>query len=333
MSEASEPELESTFTEELTHVYNISFDVQIRKFVGNRSGRNIGTTTIQADSVETFKLKLWEYCIQFIKKEVIVEGEEQKVSFAANEPQFADATRFIWIYEKTHRKSRTFADFNPKLLAGWHKKSNNVIHIHEYSTSVFSQALYTKVQADLIKTGERDRAGAASNAQLFELTAELKRKYSRYYKAQDMTWQLWASHVLSTDAHNREQLIANGPPSNILSLFARAAEDSDAAIRTVRQNLSVASTVLRTQSRDMDSLKLIVGQLKNKISGAQAIINDAIEEIKELERRIDTIELSTNDKSELVGSMEKASGCTETVYGQELLESVVDQEDIDHLYF
>lgn len=309
-------------------LFKVKFDVQVRSFVGNTASRKLGHKTVMGSSVMNFKENLWTLVKPLIKREVTFDANEVP-SFVDEDPTFDDLGKFVSINDKIKKKNIDPSQLNSRLLTGWHDKTP-FLYIHEYSTNVYSLAVFNKVKRTLIEVGARDRGGAASNGRLNEIVQLLKEKHGRYYVAQEISWQQWAAHISTKDQYEQERLISKGPPARMIQLFGRVADNAGMVLGEMMQNLSVARSVLGSKSAELKDLRASFNAMKSiaqqQLEAAQAM-NDLM---NDFEIRLTAAENTTETSEHLIESMESAAFCNENPYASEYYREIEDAADIDH---
>lgn len=310
-----------------TSLYKVSFSVQIRSFQGNKSGKEIGIRTICGCSLDDFNSNLWDLVLPFIKQEVIVDADSDQLRMSEETPTMQDLPKWIGLYDKVGRKPISTNNYDTKALMAWSKK-DIALYIYEYSASVNSRAMYTSVQSLFLRAGARDRGGAATNSQLFDITQRLKERHGKYYQAQDINWRLWANYILRKDSFLQEALMTEPPPLEMIHLFARAHENADIQLGQVRQNLSIARSVTNLNESDLKALRSGVDTMKTQVAKLTAELSNSL---AELDLRLQVMEKTATNTEEILKSMETATGPREDEFGRTLRESIEDVEDHDHL--
>lgn len=100
-----------------------------------------------------------------------------------------------------------------------------------------------QLKKTLIDVQTRDRSGAASIAIVQQYVDQLKEIHKFNYSGRDIHWQIWATTILSAEAHRREAMLHKPPPGKINEFFTRALDHSDNVLRGVRQNVSIGISV------------------------------------------------------------------------------------------
>lgn len=62
-------------------LYKVKFTVQVRSFVGQKSGRMVGNHIVAASTLSSFKTNLWTLAKSYVKREVVIDETEENFSF------------------------------------------------------------------------------------------------------------------------------------------------------------------------------------------------------------------------------------------------------------
>lgn len=311
------------------HLYTVRFNTQVRSFVGNKTGRDIGKKPIVGSSIEQFKENVWKYIQPYIKQQAVWCENENKLILSDLTPSFEDLPKFVVFYDKSTKRSTEVDALNVRLLVNWSDKDIN-LYIYEFSTAVSSRALYLEIKSTLLKAGPRDRGGASANSELFDMAKRLKDVHSKHYRAQDINWRLWANYILKSESYMHDVLCNEPPPSNLIHLFARSSENSDFTVGNLRKNLSLAHTITDATDTDLSQFRTTFNQIKSDVTALVEIVQNLTLKIEEFDIRLTAMENRETTTKKLLNSMETAVGPHEDAFGMALLSEIEEQQDIDH---
>jgi hypothetical protein len=125
----------------------------------------------------------------------------------------------------------------------------------------------------LLLPAQRDRAVATTTSALFELKARLKDLHSGVYRSQDINWHIWANFIQSSEAHLRQSLETQPPPSHLIHLFAHHLSDYAVQAQNIRRSLHVASNINDNFSTVFGLMKSTLQSLKRKHEETQYLLD------------------------------------------------------------
>ncbi|ETV89918.1 hypothetical protein H310_15241, partial [Aphanomyces invadans] len=237
-----------------------SFTVQlhphVRNFKGHSSGTSCDRMTITASTLEEFKMQLIDRVPPHLKREVEFDGDTPL--WAPSEaPQRDDVNRFVYFYPP-NKRTMELDSITLSTLRSW-RNGKVWLHIHKYSNAVSSKARWVLVEKNLIAPAERDRAGAATTASLFDLKRRLRELHPNF-QSHDINWHLWANAIQSSEAHLQEGMMTQPPPPHLIHLFNFAPISAEVQLTNLRRGVGIAASFNDNIS---NSVKIIAQAVKS----------------------------------------------------------------------
>lgn len=160
-----------------------------REFVGQKALNEDNEKTIGGESLEEIIDALWLLSLQFIKREVMMDGEN--FIWAENEkPIQAEIDKFVMLQDQGSKKTTTMTQVTVDWLRKIRGKHVNVF-VYTYGKRVFNKTLHTKFSAQLLAPAQRDRANADNTVSLMELVGQLKEIHNVHYSAHHSSWVIF----------------------------------------------------------------------------------------------------------------------------------------------
>ncbi|KAJ3269434.1 hypothetical protein HDV01_001432, partial [Terramyces sp. JEL0728] len=131
------------------------------------------------------------------------------------------------------------------------------VSLFRYSKTINSREQWNKFNDTILKPSQRDRAGAATQQLVEDAMNELRIVHNRNYTSQAANWRLWANHIVSRPAIEKDRLIQLPPPPHLISLFN--------TIPTVEQTImSNVHSSFRVTNNIINDLKVKIQQLREE---------------------------------------------------------------------
>jgi len=137
---------------------------QHKEFVGQKAINQEFEEEVAGDSTAEVLDKIWERAKTFIKREIVVDGD----NFAwaeAESPDRSEMGNFIILQDKAAKKTYLISQLNSDVLRKMRNKHVNVM-VHVYGKAISSKAVHVKMTASILQPAKRDRAGAHSTVVL-----------------------------------------------------------------------------------------------------------------------------------------------------------------------
>lgn len=233
-----------------------------REFVGQKALNEDNEKIISGESVEEIFDALWISALHFIKREVMVDGEN--FVWAENEkPTQAEIDKFITLQDQGSKKTITTTQVNLDCLRKLRGKRVNVF-VYSYGKKICNKTLHTKFAAKLLVPAQRDRANADNTVSLMELVGQLKEMHGLHYSGLHSSWIMWANFIQSSPLNeSRERLMNECPPMHLINLFRSVPLSDNEKMRSARNGLQVTDNMidsfkhqLQLFRQDFDTMQL-----------------------------------------------------------------------------
>lgn len=212
-------------------LYNLSFELIVKKFKTQTSARTADKFSVSFDTLEEFTQKIWNKCVKYIKKEIIIDDLDTDPVFSLEEPAVTDFDKFIQFYDPIGKK--LIKDpINLPLLHKWKKKTMKV-YVYPHSDSVYSNDMFKFVSKKLLEPFEKDRGGACANSHIETIIEKLKATHSQRLFGFDINWRLWGSQISNSESHLQQELILAGPPPELIRNFRENPNRSEVSESTL----------------------------------------------------------------------------------------------------
>ncbi|XP_065089396.1 uncharacterized protein LOC135710406 [Ochlerotatus camptorhynchus] len=304
-------------------LFNCRLLVFLREFKGQSSGAHIAHWNVDGKSLNDFKTKLWELCRPHLLREVIFNQQDDGSTVPAwmdkDSPEEEDLVRFAIFYEKQNRKYTSLDKLTTTLLQNWKGKEIQLL-LHVYSLSVSSRKIFNSVKQHLIDPSERDKAGAASTQVVVDLSKDLRQRHGHLWDGHEMAWTMWASAILASPAHTRENMINSVPPKHLQHLFIT---QDGPKIESVKRGLAVAHNVNASFCEEITALK-------EAFSSLEVVAKNMQLQISFVKHRIEALEQRGRMSDSFISAMETSMEVSEGEFSRHIAGQVVDMEDVDH---
>lgn len=304
-------------------LFNCRLLVFLREFKGQSSGAHIALWNVDGKSISEFKKKLWELCKPHLLREVIFNQQDDGSTVPAwmdkDSPEEEDLVRFAIFYEKQNRKYTQLDKLTTTLLQNWKGKEIQLL-LHVYSLSVSSRKIFNSVKQHLIDPSERDKSGAASTQVVVDLSKDLRQRHGHLWDGHEMAWTMWASAILASPAHTRENMIDSVPPKHLQHLFRT---QDGPRIDSVKRGLAVAHNVNASFCEEITALKDAFSSLELMSKNMQL-------QVEFVKHRIEALEQRGRMGDSFISAMETSMTVSEGEFSQHIAGQVVDMEDVDH---
>lgn len=305
--------------------YNLKVNAVVKTFLSQKTDSAVSPEehwSFEISTVAEFHHELWPKVRPFVKREIYF--VEKKPFWSEKEiPDEEDLSKFVLLFDPKSRRSFDVAGITLADLARWDDERVMVLTICEYSVAVHSKPAWTSAEKSLILPAERDRSGAAAEAEIGRLVDKLKDQHQFHYQAQYITWRQWADYVLKQPGHTRERSINNPPPQHLIHLFSCAKEPADTLVSELRQNVNIGEGVNQSFSDQLVEMRAEF----NKILRLSGLLQEAIQSF---DVRLSSMEQRCENNRENISLFQAAVKPTESSFGRDMFEKIIDQEDVDH---
>ncbi len=290
-----------------------------REFLGQKALNEDNEKVVNGESVDEIFDALWESALNFIKREVIVDGEN--FVWAENEkPTRAEIDKFILLQDQGSKKTITTTQINTDCLRKLRGKHVNVF-VYSYGKRICNKTLHTKFSAQLLVPAQRDRANADNTVSLMELVGQLKEIHSLHYSGHHSSWIMWANYIQSSPSNeSRERLKNECPPAHLVNLFRSVPLSDNEKMRSARNGLQVTDNMI-------DAFKYQLQLLRQDFDTMRVSITRSVE-IMEL--RLRSLEDVITSNQRLVSAISNQLRPEENEVSQRQEGLIMDCEDTDH---
>lgn len=261
-SESDDPEVDE--------LYRLKFNAVVKPYKNAqaRSGLSLGLIDSNVSSIEGLKKDLFALAVQHVVGIAVCAGQ----GFAMREEPLEEKDLDLVISFK-HRNhfyaldSKNgdefcnlnallgFLDISQAVLRNWTSKDHTVdLHIYKYGANVQTSANFQRFQASVLEPAQVDRAGAASNDIVAEITSQLKNHWNTTYASQNINWHIWANSISMEPSFRHEALILEPPPQNIIHLFQRSPTNDSHILSALRSDNQTAIVVMDDIEQQLDSV-------------------------------------------------------------------------------
>jgi hypothetical protein len=308
------------------HLFSLNCAYNLKNFVSQKSESSAEDTEcwrISVSKVEELQHVLWPEIVVHIKREVIFNDLIPTWS-ETETPSEEDLPKFVSIFDPKSRRSYDLSSITNKDLERWNDERILQLNIFVFSNSVKNKKMWDAVEKKLITPADKDRAGAAAEAEIGRMVESLKQIHRHHYVAPYITWRRWADYLLKQPGHSRDAASLDPPPHHLIHLFCRAQTNAEALVADVRQNLSIGEGLNQDFSID-------VANLATEFSAIKTFSQELNKAVESFERRLESMTQKVGNTNESLKLFRSAVGVTEDQYGRDLYDNIQEQEDVDHV--
>lgn len=291
-----------------------------REFVGQKSLNEDNQKIIAGETLDEIVGGLWNSAVPFIKREVMVAGDNFVWAESEN-PTQAEIDKFVTLQEQGSRKVLTMSQVNVDCVRKLRGKNVNVF-VYSYGKKICNKTNHTKFSAQLLVPEKRDRANADSTVSLMEMVGQLKTIHSVHYAAHHSSWVMWANFIQSAPLNeSRERLLNECPPAHLIPLFRSVAFSDNEKMQSARNGLQVTDNMI-------DSFKHQLQLLTKDFETMRQSITRCIEM---MQWRLKSLEDVITSNQRLVTAMANSLQPEENETSQQQENLIMDCEDVDHV--
>ncbi|KAG4065357.1 hypothetical protein HA402_005592 [Bradysia odoriphaga] len=263
--------------------------------------------------------QLWSVALQFIKREVIVDGDN--IIWAENEnPGRTEMDKFIVLQDQTSKKTTPVAQVNLESMRKVRGKHVNVF-VYTYGKVICNKAMHTKFSAKLLVPERRDRANADSTVSLMEMVGKLKQIHSIHYSASHSIWVMWANYIqCAPPSESRERLLNECPPAHLIALFRSVPFSDNERMQSARNGLQITDNMIGGFKNQLKLLKEDFEAMCQSFARATELMQWRI---KSMEDVLDSTQTLITSMTNTLQPQEN-----EVSVSQESL--IMDCDDVDH---
>lgn len=306
----------------------------IKNYKSQRNFLNEQEVTLSGDNLAALKSEFWEQTKSRLEKVASVKvcsdngAKRFEAEWVEGDASIAEIDKFAEIYDvpakKTYTPSNVFDSYDlvMKLL-----RTQCTGVVWPYSASVLTPKHFDAVREQLLVPTLKDRAGAAANALLSEVTDKLKEKHGGDLDAFQIHWSQWARHITSVARNNHSNYdaeIEKPPPAHLRTFFQPVPKGTRKTLEEVRSGLQVAINVNDGHERYLKQHRVHMKE-----------INAHIEKLCKLSRLMnlnaESWETACTAKGELLRETTSSMCVIETEEAHRLSKNIGCQEDVDHV--
>lgn len=227
------------------------------------------------------------------------------------------------IFDPISRHTYWLENITSEDLERWKDGRLLQLNLFVYSSSVKTKKLLQLVEKKLLAPADKDRSGAAAEAEIAKLIETLKENHQFHFTAPYISWRRWADYLLKQPGHSRETAASHAPPHHLIHLFARAPANSDDLVADLRQNVNIGTGINNEFSTAMESLISEFAMIKTMAERLVTVTTS-------FERRLEA-ELRSVDKTrENLDLFRSAIPPAEDEFWKEMYDHIEQLEDLDH---
>lgn len=291
---------------------------QQKEFVGQKAVSQDVEAEIGGDSCNDLLDVIWTKVSPWIKREVIVEGDNFR--FAEKEtPDREEIGKFIIFHDKAGKKNYSVGQLSSDLLRKFRDKHVHVM-VHIYGKAVSSKPIYQKMSAAILQPVDRDRAGAHSTAMLMELADKLQEMNRTCLSGHISSFVMWANAIHAAPAGRQESMTHEMPPSHLVHLFRSVPTSEAEKMRSTQNGLQIAGNLNDLYSENVKILRQEFEKMKEIIFRSVELYEIRLKGTEDM--------LAANKR--LVDSMDGQLRVEVTAVSLEEEQQVTDMLDCDH---
>lgn len=291
---------------------------QQKEFVGQKAVNQDIEEVVGGDSCKEVLDVIWAKVYTWIKREVIVEGDN--FHFAEKEtPDREEISKFVIFHDKSAKKNYSVSQVTTDILRKFRDKHVHVM-IHIYGKAVASKPIHQKMTAAILQPVDRDRAGANSTVMLNELARKLKETHGSYLSGNISSWTMWANSIHSAPANRQEAMTNELPPAHLVHLFRSVPTCETERMRSTQRGLQIAGNLNDLYSANVKILREEFLKTKENVHRAFELF----------ELRLKATEDMLDANSKLVDSMGTQLQVEVTAVSLEEENQITDITDCDH---
>lgn len=290
-----------------------------REFIGQKALNEDNERIVAGETMEEIFEQLWSAAIQYIKREVIVDGDN--FTWAEKEkPERSEIEKFIVLQDQTSKKTIPVVQVNLECLRKIRGKHVNIF-VYTYGKVICNKAMHTKFSAKLLIPEIRDRANADSTTSVMALVKQLKDIHETHYSAIDSCWVMWANYIHCAPPNESKDALKNkGPPAHLVKLFSSVAFSDNERLQSAQNGLQITDNMI-------DAFK---NQLKLFKEDYQSMLESFACTTELMQLRIAAMEGVLDSTQTLVSSITSALKPQENEVSVLQESLIMDCDDVDH---
>ncbi|KAG9400616.1 hypothetical protein AC1031_010831 [Aphanomyces cochlioides] len=131
---------------------------------------------------------------------------------------------------------------------------------------------------------QTDRGGAANQFSHQIMKDRLQEKWGSLLSGQDISWMLWAGHIVQKPTHEHQREIDKPPPPNLVRFFQPISSEAQQRLLRIQRSVTLASDVVDGFRESLATLRANyeaqsnifraeMDQMHNMLSSKKAIID------------------------------------------------------------
>lgn len=293
-----------------------------KQFKSQHSSETIKEMTFAGDEVKDVKESIWNEVASSINRRVLFEDNQPKWD-TKETPEYRDIDLYVSITHKNARKSSLVSSLDSKSLQALRREQEIFIVIYEFGTAVDSKRKYEILQQQLITPAQVDRAHSENTVATVELVQRLKEQHKESYRSQYVNWMMWATYIQKKSPLERESLIKQNPPANMIHLFQPVPCNFARINEGTRQNIRLAQNISNGSERNLKEMRIFYDK-------ARILLTELIETMDDFGVRLIAMESAVEANREMLEDLETVTSPVENSFSQDIASQVGDQMDIDH---
>lgn len=300
-------------------LYRFVAHYQQKEFVGQKAISQDIEEEVGGDSCKEVLDNIWVKVHAWIKREVVVDGDQ--FHFAENEsPSREEIGTFVIFQDKSAKKNYSVSQLKTEVLQKMRDKHVNVM-VHVYGKAIASKPIHTKMTAAILQPTDRDRAGAHSTVMLTELTEKLKEVHGSYLSGNISSWTMWANSIHAAPTHKQASMVNDLPPAHLVHLFRSVPTAETEVMRSAQHGLQIAGNLSDLYQENVKILRQEFEKMKEATNRLFELYDVRLKATEDM--------LATN--SRLVSAMDDALQVEVTAVSLQEEQQITDLMDLDHI--
>ncbi|KAI8892556.1 hypothetical protein BC833DRAFT_611355 [Globomyces pollinis-pini] len=274
-------------------LYRIKLITHLKEYSNQqaRIATKLNDLTIECDSVQDFKSKLWNAFSTHLQKAAII--EEDNITISDEEPTVDDIDKYISFkrHNRFLKPSRlttlflhTITSANESLVTSIFKHSESLSskdHFIRYNRIILmpeiqdgsGAAADELIRENILMPEIQDGSGAAADELIRENILMLREAHQHNYVSAAVHWRIWASYIVSKPIPTHEGMIMSPPPSHIIHLFDNIPNVSQQRLTSLNNTMVVARDIVEHLRAKLNQLKETKNILVSRIDSLEDTLN------------------------------------------------------------
>lgn len=159
--------------------------------------------------------------------------------------------------------------------------------VYEYGMAIATNHDLQEFKKACVDSEETNRGGAASDNVLRSIVEQLRARWERTFRAEDIVWMMWATHIGAMERWNRDGAINGPPPDRVACLLRPASDAAEQQLHGMNRSMKLALSCVNSSiaeyeqiQRDYDALgsrlRLHQASLASRKAIVEAFIRDVV---------------------------------------------------------